>query len=532
MENRYAIIPKPVQLEPKSGFFKINPQTKISISATNIDIAKYLQDFYSKPTGYNLNIIIDSKSDENSISLCLDESLEDLHDEGYRLFINSNLIKLSAKTPKGIFYGLQSIRQLLPPEIENQHPSNGINWIIPCCNIMDYPRFSWRGFMMDEGRHFHGPGNIRRLIDLMALLKLNVLHWHLTEDQGWRMEIKTYPNLTAIGSWRAGTASSMKEMIKDQHNQTPHAGYYSQNEIRDIVLYAAEQQITVIPEIEIPGHSMAALVAYPELSCTGGPFKIPTRFGIFKDIYCAGKEKTYEFIKSVLDEIFMLFPSTTIHIGGDEAPATRWKACPDCQNRIKSLGFRGEKELRSYFLDRIIDYLTINGRRVIGWNEIIHDNLIQNAIIQYWIGNKNKLSAAAKKGNQVVVSAYLDMYLDHSYSLTPLKRAYKFEPILEILENYPKNIIGLEAPLWTEWIPNQDRLDFQTFPRLTAFAETGWTPLETKNYRDFLHRLDKFILRLDIKGIKYAKPEDWNPSFYKRLFGLLTIAQAQKRTSL
>ena len=531
MHNRYPIIPKPASLEPKSGNFVIRTQTQIITHPENWDNALYLRDFLSTSTGVELPIRSEVSRLKNYIRLSIDESLEKLKQEGYQLSVNSASIEISAIDSKGIFYGIQTLRQLLPPEAENKQPVTNLTLAVPCCEIMDLPRFSWRGYMLDEGRHFHGTENIRRTIDLMALQKLNVFHWHLTEDQGWRIEIRAYPKLTEIGSWRPGTASSIFEMLKGEHNNVPHSGFYTQKEIRDVVLYAAQRNITIVPEIEIPGHSMAALTAYPELSCTGGPFDVPTRFGIFKDVYCPGKEPTYEFIKTVLEEITTLFPSSIIHIGGDEAPTARWKVCPDCQRRIRTLGLSGENELRSNFLDKIIDYLSLHSRRVMGWNEIIHNNLTQNAIIQYWIGSKKRLHEAVKKGNEVVISAYLDMYLDHSYSLTSLRRADKFEPVLKILDDYSKNVIGLEAPLWTEWIPNQARLDYQTYPRLTAYAETGWTPSGKKSYPDFIDRLYIFKQRLDIIGVKYAKPEDWDPKLYKQLLGFLTIAQAQTKTS-
>ncbi len=531
MHNHYPIIPKPASLEPNDGHFIITSQTVIVASSETLENAAYLRDFLSTSTGYKLSIQTGSTNYKNSIKLRIDSSLENLKQEGYQLWVNADSILISANTSKGVFYGIQTLRQLLPPEIENKRPVLWINWIIPCCKIVDIPRFSWRGYMMDEGRHFHGYKNIRRTIDLMALQKLNILHWHLTEDQGWRIEIKAYPKLTELGSWRPGTASSIIETLKRKHDNIPHSGFYTQNEIRDIVTYAAQRHITIIPEFETPGHSLAALTAYPEFSCAGGPFTIPTRFGIFKDIYCPGKVRTFEFIKTVLDEVMDLFPSPIIHIGGDEAPKARWKACPDCQTRIRSEGLKGENGLQAYFINQIIGYLGSHGRRVMGWNEIIHEDLALDAIIQYWIGNKKSLYEAVHRGNQIVNSAYFDTYLDHSYSLTSLKRAYHFEPIMKGLnQEYSVNILGLEAPMWTEWIPNQTRLDYQTYPRLTAYAETGWTPLETKNYTDFRDRLKSFTKRLDIIGVKYAALEDWDPPLYKRLLGLLTIAQPQTKT--
>ena len=385
--------------------------------------------------------------------------------------------------------------------------------------------------MLDEGRHFHGKEIVLQTLDLMALQKLNIFHWHLTEDQGWRIEIKRYPKLTEIGSQRAGTAQTWKDMRNGVHNGIPQGGFYTQEEIREIVAYAVERHISVIPEVEIPGHSLAALAAYPELSCSGGPFEVPTRFGIFKDIYCAGKEFTFEFLENVLDEIMELFPSKIIHIGGDEAPRARWKKCPDCRRRIQAEGLKNEHELQTYFINRIADYLKSHGRQLLGWNEILGESLSDEAVIQYWVRNKKGLLDALRKGQKVVNSAYLYTYLDHSYSLTPLSRAYNFDPIFNGTgDEAALNILGLEAPMWTEWVPNRARLDYQTYPRLTAFAEVGWTPAPLRDYADFRVRLATFNRRLDIHGVQYAPKGDWEPPWYQKIFGILTIAKPQTKT--
>jgi len=531
MSYSYAIIPKPADITFDAGIFQLTSETMIIFDFLNEWNAKYLQQLLRLPTVIENTIQVNASLMKNVIQIYLNPDLKKLGDEGYLLTVEKNKVSLSALTSRGIFYAIQSFRQLLPIDSERSEPVSNPRWIIPCCKIMDKPRFPWRGYMLDEGRHFHGTENIKRSLDLMALQKLNVLHWHITEDQGWRIEINGYPKLTEIGSRRPGTAVSIRGMLKGEHNHIPHGGFYTQQEIKDIVVYATQRNITIVPEIEIPGHSMAALSAYPELSCTGGPFNIPTGFGIYKDIYCAGKEHTFEFIKIVLEEIMTLFPSPIIHIGGDEAPTTRWKKCPDCQRYIQTMGLAGENELRLDFIKKVFNFLHLSGRQVMGWNEIIHDELHQNAIIQYWIGSKKQLYEAVRIGNQVVISAYLDMYLDHSYGLTPLKRAYNFDPVFNILRDYSKNIIGLEAPMWTEWVPNQGRLDYQTYPRLTAYAETGWTPLDKKNYPDFKVRLEKFNQRLAIMGVKFAKKEEWDPPILQQLFGLLTIAKAQTRTS-
>ncbi len=529
--SNYPIIPKPVELHPQDGFVELGPDTVIFVDSPNQGNAAHLRDFLASPMGYTPSISNDSDLEDDSITLKLDPALAELGEEGFRLSVKKKVITIAGPTPKGVFYGIQTLRQLLPIEIEKRAPVSGISWQIPCCELTDYPRFPWRGYMLDEGRHFHGKESVLKTLDLMALQKLNVFHWHLTEDQGWRIEIKRYPKLTEIGSQRAGSAQSFHDMRKGHHNAVPHGGFYTQDEIREIVAYAAERNITVIPEIEVPGHSLAALAAYPELSCSGGPFEVPTRFGIFKDIYCAGKESTFEFLENILAEIMELFPSKIIHIGGDEAPKVRWKECPDCQRRIQAEGLKDEHELQVYFTNRVGAYLQAHGRQLMGWNEILGDNLSEDAIVQYWVRNKKRLLKALKNGQKVVNSAYLDTYLDHSYSLTPLSRAYHFDPIFKSVDaDTAHNILGLEPPMWTEWVPSKARLDYQSYPRLTAFAEVGWTSDQLRDYADFRERLAAFNRRLDIHGVQYAPEADWDPPWYQRLFGIFTIAQPQTKT--
>ena len=383
--------------------------------------------------------------------------------------------------------------------------------------------------MLDESRHFHGKETVLLTLDLMALQKLNVFHWHLTDDQGWRVEINKYPKLTEIGSKRPGTS---KTILGKKHDAIPHSGFYSQGEIREIVAYAGERNITVVPEIEMPGHSLAALASYPELACRKGPFQVATHFGVFNDIFCAGKDEAFFFLQDVLDEILDLFPSPYIHIGGDEAPKKRWESCPNCQRRIKVQGLKGENALQLYFTNRIANYLNSKGRIVVGWNDILQEGLVKNAVVQYWAGGHQRLvETISSAKHNVVMSSYLSAYLDHSYALTPLSRAYKYEPIpREIGDFETDSVLGLEFPLWSEWIQNRARLDYQTYPRLTAMAETGWTMKSRKDFKRFCHRLEKFLPRLDRLGIGYAQFKDAQPSKLKQLFGLFTIPFPQKST--
>jgi hexosaminidase len=524
----FNLIPLPAQINPQPGQFRFTPQTRIFADEDNLGNARFLRDLLAPPTGFGLEISPSQKGGPDSVFLLIDPSLADLNPEGYRLNVTPEMITISASTPAGVFYGVQTLRQLLPAAIERREFIPDGVWIVPGIRITDKPRFLWRGYMLDEGRHFHGKETVLRTLDLMALQKLNILHWHLTEDQGWRVEIKRYPNLTEIGSQRAGTARSFSDILRDRHDGLPHGGYYTQDEIREIVAYAAARQITIIPEIELPGHSLAALAANPELSCTGGPFEVATRFGIHSDIYCAGKEATFEFLQNVLAEVLELFPAPYIHIGGDEAPKARWKDCPDCQRCIREEGLADEHALQTYLVNRIGAFIESRGRHWMGWNEILQPGLAKDALVQYWVRNKNGLAQAVRNGQQMVNSAYLDTYLDHSYSLTPLGRAYRFEPVFPELAGEPAGrVLGLEAPMWTEWVPNRARLDYQTYPRLTAFAETGWTPKPRKDYADFRTRLSSFLVRLDILGVHYAPESDWEPPWYKRIFGAFTIAQPQ-----
>jgi len=523
------IIPLPAHCKPGEGKFTLTEKTIILTDKANRWNADYLRRLLSLPTGFPLTIQTDGQSREHSIFLRLESGLVRLGTEGYRLSVTPSGIIMEAPCIAGIFHGIQTLRQLLPPEVENLHLVPGMDWTIPSLQIEDQPRFAWRGFMLDEGRHFHGKETVLLTLDLLALQKINVLHWHLTEDQGWRIEIKKYPRLTEVGACREGTGTSM---VGKGHDGKPHQGFYTQADIREIVAYASERQITIVPEIEMPGHSLAALASYPELSCQGGRFKVGTRFGIYPDIYCAGKEIVFKFLYDVLDEILDLFPSPYIHIGGDETPKKRWKACPDCQQKIRAKGLKDEHALQVYFTNRIAGYLNSKGRHVMGWNEILQEGLAKDVIVQFWARNRKRLLEAIRAGNRtVVMSTYLDTYLDHSYSLMPLSRAYGYEPIpRELHDDEAGSILGLEFPLWSEWVPDRARLDYQVYPRLTAMAETGWTPRDRKDLADFRGRLEGFLRRLDILGVCYAPLDQAEPSPDQQMLGIFSLPKPQTRT--
>jgi hexosaminidase len=523
-----SVIPLPVKIEKRAGEFIISPDTTIVADADNQRNATYLHNLISPPTGFALPIRVGKPEQATSIRLKTGGDRKVLGREGYTLTVSAEAITVEAPDTTGVFYGIQTLRHLLPVELEKRALVHNVVWQIPCVVVEDTPRFEWRGFMMDEGRHFHGMETMLRTLDLMALQKLNVLHWHLTEDQGWRIEIKQYPRLTEIGSKRKGTMRSW--FGKD--NGIPHSGFYTQEEIKGIVAYAAERHITIVPEIEMPGHSLAALAAYPELSCTGGHFDISIRFGPTWDIYCVGKEQVFTFLQDVLDEVLALFPSAFIHIGGDEVPKARWKKCTDCQVRIKQEGLRDAHELRVYFTNRIAAYLDSHGRRAVGWNDILREGLVESAVVQYWVRNRKAVVEAIQHGRDVVMSSFWQAYLDHSYSFTSLSKAYNYEPVFsELNAQDEQHILGLEALMWTEMVPDRARLDYQVYPRLTAFAETGWSPREKKDFRNFQERLVTFLLRLDELGVKYARGSDVEPPWYKQLFGFLTLARAQTKTA-
>jgi hexosaminidase len=508
------IIPLPSQIEALPGEFQLTAETTIHSDLINRKQAGYLQALLSTPTGFPLRILGLDQASNNIIRLRLNPGLESLGREGYRLTVSPQAVLVEAPESTGVFYGIQTLRQLLPVEIEERHPVSDVDWRIPCMIITDQPRFAWRGFMLDEGRHFQGRDTVLKTLDLMALQKLNVFHWHLTEDQGWRIEIKQYPRLTEVGSKRLGTR---KGFTAGKHDGIPHAGFYTQDEIRAIVAYAADRFITVVPEVEMPGHSVAALAAYPELSCTGGPFKVATHFGIFPDIYCAGKEGTFAFLQNVLDEVMELFPSPYIHIGGDEAPKKRWKNCPECQRRIQAEGLKDAHALQVYLTNRIAAYLDSKGRHAIGWNEILQPGLAENAVVQFWArGRKQLLEAIRTEHRPTVMSSCFSTYLDYPYNLLPLRRLYRYEPVPAGLDELAAaSILGVESPLWTEWVPNRARLDYQLYPRLTALAETGWTPRDRKSLPDFLSRLRSFMSRLNCLGVQPASLQEANPFLLK-----------------
>ncbi|TES94800.1 MAG: beta-N-acetylhexosaminidase [Promethearchaeota archaeon] len=515
-EEELKIIPEPVEVSLNDGIFFLSQKTTIQADLTSTRNGEYLKQVLASQYGLNLAFEESSQNNEGKSSIILKTSNEkELNNsEEYSLLVSKENIIISATTSVGVFYGIQTLLQLIPNKALKGDKISELS--IPCVSIEDFPRFKWRGFMLDEARHFFGKEVVKKILDIMALLKLNRLHWHLTDDQGWRVEIKKYPLLTKIGSKREGTIVARKKGVISSQKQNvpidgiPVSGYYTREALMDIIEYANERYITIIPELDFPGHTMAALAAYPELSCTGGPFEVSTRFGIHRDVFCIGKEEVFEFTKNVLDEVMDIFPSKIIHTGGDEVPRRRWNKCSECQKRIIEEGMKGSENLQVYFTNRIADYLSSKGRQLMGWNEILNDKLSKDAICHYWTNNLKLVLQHAIKGRKVVMSEMSAVYLNYPYNLIPTKKTYLYDPIPEGYDNnYEKHILGIEACLWTEFVDDKDKLEWQTFPRLIAVAETGWTPKNKKKFESFLKRLESFLPLLKAFDVNYPTKEEF-----------------------
>jgi hexosaminidase len=497
--NSLSVIPKPLNMEPLIGTFSLSKETAIVADTNTIRLAAYAKELFTSATGFEfpLERFSNHKSARRArISLLLAQGISDLGEEGYRLSVRKDGITISANTQAGVFYGIQTLRQLLPSEIERSKPAGRIKWEIPCVEIKDQPRFPWRGLMLDCSRTFWSKEYIKRTIRLMPLYKLNRLHLHLTDDQGWRLEITKYPKLTTVG---ARFDVKYKEPPERQ-------GFYSKADMKDIIEYGKLHNVTIVPEIEMPGHSLALLACYPELSCTGGPFEIHPFFKgphIHKDILCAGNEKTFKVLEDILSEVIELFPSPFIHIGGDEAPKDRWKQCSKCQTRLIKKGLKNEHELQSYFIKRIETFLNAKGKKMIGWDEILEGGLAPNAAVMSWRGTRGGI-AAAKAGHDVVMSPTSHCYFDYDYLKISTVNAYSFEPIPEELNNeQAKHILGAQANFWSHIDRTESRVDKQLFPRLLAIAEITWSPKGQRNESHFLKRVRIHLQRLSELGVKY-----------------------------
>ncbi|MBN2375392.1 MAG: family 20 glycosylhydrolase [Sedimentisphaerales bacterium] len=508
-----AVIPQPVMVEVGEGVFVIDGKTYIVAKGDTQGVGEYLSALLDPATDLKLEV---KSGDAGGNAIVLDSSgsAEKYGKEGYALEVKDDGVVITAASAHGVFNGCQTLRQLLPTEIESKTKVAGISWSVPKVKIEDEPRYPWRGMHLDVCRHFFDKEFVKKYIDMLAMHKMNVFHWHLTEDQGWRVAIDKYPKLTEISAWRAG------EYGKKYPEGETYGGFYTKDEIREVVAYAAERFVTVVPEIEMPGHSVAVLAAHPELSCTGGPFIVYENWGVSKDVFCAGKEETFEFLENVLAEVVELFPGEFFHIGGDECPKDRWKKCELCQARIKAEGLHDEHELQSYFVQRIEKFLNSKGKRLIGWDEILEGGLAPNAAVMSWRGMSGGI-AAASQGHDVVMSptshCYFDFYQGDPKTepkaiggFLPLEKVYSFEPTPENLpEDKKKHMLGAQGNVWTEYIPTTQQVEYMAAPRMSALAEVVWSPKELRDWDDFQQRLGHHLLRLDGMEVNYRLP---NPS--------------------
>ncbi|MBS2213656.1 family 20 glycosylhydrolase [Carboxylicivirga mesophila] len=498
------VVPLPNQLVEQEGEFVLNSSSQWVVTGEEASaIVNFINSKVKQSTGFDLTIANEAP-DNNYIAVELDESLP-INEEGYSLSVSTEKVQLKAKTAQGVFYALQTLLQLLPAEIESPTLVKHVEWAIPAVEITDEPRFTWRGMHLDVCRHFVPVEDIKKHLDMLAMFKMNTFHWHLTEDQAWRIEIKKYPKLVEVGATRT------------EGEGFEHAGFYTQEEVKEIVTYAAERFITVVPEIELPGHALAALAAYPEYSCTGGPFEVRKVWGVEPDVYCAGKEATFHFLEDVIDEVVALFPSVYFHIGGDECPKERWKECTDCQKRMKQEGLADEHELQSYFVKRIEKVLIAHGKKMIGWDEILEGGLAESAAVMSWRGEKGGIEAASQ-GHDVVMTPGNWCYLDHyqgDYRVEPvaiggyttLEESYSYEPVpAELPEEKAKHVLGTQGNVWTEYMYTPELVEYRVYPRLIALAEVNWANKENKDYDGFATRINNQLVRMDQHGINYHIP--------------------------
>jgi len=491
------------------GSFDVKEQTAIVASGAAAPVADRLREFLRPATGYDFRV--DHRARPHSIELKIDEQRTKLGNEGYRLTSSPDGILIVAAKPAGLFYGCQSLRQLLPVEIFEKKARKDIAWSVPGCEIEDAPRFVWRGMHLDVSRHFYGPKFIKEFIDWLAIHKMNTFHWHLTDDGGWRLEIKKYPKLTEVGAWRAEQNvewdySNLKFPGKNSGKKV-YGGFYTQDEVREIVKYAAQRYITIVPEIEMPGHSTETLASYPELSCAPAADVlqkyVKSTGNDYPSMVCPGKESTYEFCQNVLTEVLDLFPSKFIHIGGDEVPKELWAVCPDCKARMAREGIKDVEGLQSAFVHRMDKWLADHGRRLVGWDEILEGGLAPGATVMSWRGISGGI-AAAQANHDVVMSPTSHCYFDYPYSSISTQHVYDYEPIPgELTEAQGQRVLGAQANIWTEWLSSEEEVESMMFPRAAALAEDVWSKFERKDWNDFSRRLRTHYLRLDRLGIAY-----------------------------
>ena len=519
-----SIVPKPVMMKTGTGQFVIKRTTVILVRDNDVEatkIARFFADRIRFSGGPLLEVKGLTKEDKNlpAVVFELQPKRSTLPDEGYELKITPKQVLLTGKTGAGLFHGVQTLFQLLPSEIcRHNLPMSYKEWELPVVTIKDYPRYPYRGMHLDVSRHFFPKEFVKRYIDLISMYKMNTFHWHLTDDNGWRIEIKKYPKLMQIAAWHVDHEDLPwnERPAQQPGEKATYGGYYSQDEIRDIVQYAADRYVTIIPEIEMPAHSVEVLAAYPQFSCTGGPFTVPTgSYWPNFDILCAGNDSVFTFMEDVLTEVMALFPSKYIHVGGDEADKTNWKKCPKCQERMKAEGLKDEKELQSYFIKRIEKFIVSKNRKMIGWDEILEGGLAPEATVMSWRGVEGGI-AAARMGHDAIMTPGAYCYFDHYQAdpaselkaiggFTTLKKVYSYEPTpAELTKDEAKHILGAQGNLWTEFIPTPAHAEYMAIPRMLALSEVVWSPKSIRNWTDFRHRMASQYIRLKLMKVNYS----------------------------
>jgi hexosaminidase len=513
------LIPLPQKAERRPGNFVLTSKSRIvTEQVEGRETAALLAERLRKATGFELPLEVNSESrrGKGCIVLTMAKASSALGAEGYELTAVADSVTIRASAPAGLFYGTQTLLELLPPEIFSAQPAPKIQWSVPCVEIQDQPRFPWRGFLLDVARHFFTKAELKNVLDAIALHKLNMLQLHLTDDQGWRLEIKKYPRLVEVGAWRKSIGFNLDPKSSSAYGPDGrYGGFYTHGDIRELVTYAQARHVTLVPEIEMPGHASAALAAYPQLSCPGGPYSTEMSEGVFAGIYCPGKEETFSFLANVLAEAGEIFPGKYVHIGGDEVNKQNWKDCARCQERMKKEGLKTEHELQSYFVRRIEKIVNDQGKRLIGWSEIREGGLAPNATVMDWIGGAVE---AASAGHDVVMTPTSHCYLDYYQSrdrskepaaigaFLPLKAVYAFEPVpAQLGLPYRAHILGAQGNLWTEYVASLKHAQYMAFPRVCALAEVVWSPQGSRNWDEFKPRLEYHCRRLDRLGINYRK---------------------------
>jgi hexosaminidase len=509
------LIPFPADVKTTgAGVFVFTPETKITLKTSNADVKKacdFFLDLLNTSAGLNIGYAASASS---AVIVELDAKIA--HPEGYQLKVTPKEVIIKAQTPSGVFFALQTVRQLLPPEIENRSAVTGITWSLPEIEINDAPRFPYRGMMLDVTRHFFTVADIKRFIDLMTPYKFNHLQLHLADDQGWRIEIKRYPKLQTISAWRKETLIGHLDNLPHKFDGISHGGYYTQEELKDIVKYAADRFITIVPDINMPGHATAILAAYPEFACIDSTFETSPLWGIFPDVMCPSEE-TFKFLENIIDEIVDIFPGKYIHIGGDECPTAQWKRSDLCKELMEQNGYDEYIQLQTWFMRRMVKYVNSKGRQAIGWDEIIDGGDIEGATIMSWRGEQGGINAA-RKGNNVIMTPHRYSYIDYYQwrerdkeplaqgGYLPLSMVYQYDPVPKgLTDDQKKYILGSQGNLFTEYIADWAYVEYMTFPRECAIAERTWTPLDKKSYNEFLTRLRQYSKRLDIMKVNYAK---------------------------